>query len=112
MLRCPARSENLVSLEDGSESDRKRATFGLRSLHSEQSLSKSLQVGQVSLIGGRSGGLKCAEFVVHEFGASEKILEDIDLKAAPSSNGRFSKIDMTAENATLPNETPVLRASL
>ena len=26
--------------------------------------------------------------MVHEFGANEKTLEDIDLKAAPNSNGR------------------------
>ena len=48
-----------------------------------------------------------AEFMVHEFGASEKILEDLDLKAAPNSNGQFSKIDVT-----LPDETPVLQYSL
>ena len=55
---------------------------------------------------------KFAEFIVHEFGANEKTLEDIDLKAAPNSNGRFSKSDVTAENATLPDETPVLQYSL
>ena len=43
--------------------------------------------------------------MVHEFGANEKTLEDIDVKAAPNSNG-------TAENATLPDETPVLQYSL
>ena len=48
--------------------------------------------------------------VVHEFGANE--LEDIDVKAAPNSNGKFSKCDVTAENATLPDETPVLQYSL
>ena len=34
------------------------------------------------------------------------------MKAAPNSNGRFSKIDVTAENATLPDETPILQYSL
>ena len=48
----------------------------------------------------------------HEFRANKKTLEDIDLKAAPNSNGRFSKIDVTAENAILPDETPVLQYSL
>ena len=55
---------------------------------------------------------KFAEFMVHEFGANEKTLEDIDVKAAPNSNGKFSKSDVTAENATLPDETPVLQYSL
>ena len=50
--------------------------------------------------------------MVHEFGASEKILEDLDLKAALNSNGRFSKVDVRGENATLPDETPVLQHSL
>ena len=49
--------------------------------------------------------------MVHEFGADEKTLEDIDLKAAPNSNGRFSKSDVTAENVTLPDKTPVLQYS-
>ena len=44
--------------------------------------------------------------------ANEKTLEDIDLKAAPNSNGKFSKSDVTAENATLPDETQVLQYSL
>ena len=55
---------------------------------------------------------KCAEFMVHELGANEKTLEDIDLKGAPNSNGRFSKVDVTAENSILPDETPVLQYSL
>ena len=50
--------------------------------------------------------------MVHEFGANEEILEDVDLKAALNSNGKFSKSDVTAENATLPDETPVLQYSL
>ena len=47
----------------------------------------------------------------HEFGANEKTLKDIDLKAGPKYNGRFSKIDVTAETAILPDETPVLQYS-
>ena len=54
---------------------------------------------------------KFAESMVHEFGANEKTLEDIDVKAAPNSNGKFFKSDVTAENATLPDETPVLQYS-
>ena len=50
--------------------------------------------------------------MVHELGAYEKTLEDIDLKAAPNSNGKFSKSDVTTENATLPDDTPVLQYSL
>ena len=46
--------------------------------------------------------------MVREFGAGEKILEDLDLKAAPISNGGVSKVETTAENA----ETPVLQYSL
>ena len=43
--------------------------------------------------------------MVHEFGANEKTLGHIDVKAAPNSNGKFSKSTVTAENATLPDET-------
>ena len=50
--------------------------------------------------------------MIHEFGANEKTLEDIDVKTAPNSNGKFSKSDVTAENATLPDETPVLQYNL
>ena len=112
MLRCPARSDYLVSLESGSESNRRRALLHLRILHSEQSSNRSPQVERVSLIGGQSGRVKFAEFVVHEFGANEKTLEDIDVKAAPNSNGKFSKSDVSAENAILPDETTVLQHSL
>ena len=35
--------------------------------------------------------------MVHDFSANEKTLEDIDVKARPSSNGKFSKSDVTAE---------------
>ena len=51
------------------------------------------------MIGGQSGSVNFAEFMVHEF-------------AAPNSNGKFSKSDVTAENATLPDETPVLQHRL
>ena len=67
----------------------------LRILHSEQSLNRSPQEERVSLI--------------VEFGANEKALEDIDAKGAPNSNKKFSKCDVTAENASLPDETPVLQ---
>ena len=52
---------------------------------------------------------KFAEFMVHEFGANEKTLVDIDVKAAPNSNRKFSKSDVTAENATLLDERTFLR---
>ena len=39
-------------------------------------------------------------------------MEYVDLKAAPNSIGRFPKSDETADNATLPDETPVLQYSL
>ena len=57
MLRCPARSDYLVSLENVSETNRRRATLYLRILHSEQSSNRSLQVERVSLIGGQSGSV-------------------------------------------------------
>ena len=47
--------------------------------------------------------------MVHDFGANEKTLEDIDVKAAPNSNRKFSKSDVTAENATLLDERTFLR---
>ena len=50
--------------------------------------------------------------MVHEFGSNEITLEDIDLKAAPNSNGRFSKNDVIAENATFPEVTPCSTASM
>ena len=46
---------------------------------------------------------------VHEFGANEKTLEDVGVKAAPNSNRKFSKSDVTAENATLLDERTFLR---
>ena len=77
MLRCPARSEYLVSLENGSESIGDVQHLYLRILHSEQSYRWS------------EWQCKFAEFMIHEFGANEKTLEDIDVKAAPNSNGKF-----------------------
>ena len=105
MLRWPARSDYLVSLENGSESNRRRATFG--------AIVEQITTGGTCLLD-RWPEWQCkfAEFMVHEFGANEKTLEDIDVKAAPNSNGKFSKNDVTAENATLPDETPILQYSL
>ena len=80
----------------------------LKILHSEQ-----ITTGGTCLLG-RWPEWQCkfAEFMVHELGANEKTLEDIDVKAAPNTNGKFSKSDVAAENATLPDETPVLQYSL
>ena len=102
MLRCPARSDYLVSLENKSDSNRRRATF----------VPQDPALGTCLLDRWPEWQCKFAEFMVHEFGANEKTLEDIDVKAAPNSNGKFSKSDVTAENATLPDETPVLQYSL
>ena len=112
MLRCPARSDFLVSLENGSESNRKRATSVPQDLAFGAIVEKIDTGGTCLLDRWLDWQSKFAEFIVHEFGANEKTLEDIDLKAAPNSNGRFSKSDVTAENATLPDETPVLQYSL
>ena len=57
MLRCPARSDYLVSLENGSESIGDVQHLCLSFLHSEQSSNRSLQVERVSLIGGQSGSV-------------------------------------------------------
>ena len=112
MLRCPARSEYLVSHESGSESNRGRATFV------PQDLAFGAIVEQIT-----TGGTclpdrwpewqsKFVEFMVLEFGTNEKALEDIDAKGAPNSNRKVSKCDVTAENASLPDEIPVLQYSL
>ena len=112
MLLCPARSDYLVSLENGSESNRRRATFV------PQDPAFGAIVEQIT-----AGGTCLhdrwpewqsifAEFMVHEFGAIEKTLEDVDVFATPNTNGKFSKSDVTAGNATLPDETPVLQYSL
>ena len=84
----------------------------LRILHSEQSSNRSLQVERVSLIGGLSGSVNLPSSWFMNLGANEQTLEDTDVKAAPNSNGKFSKSDVTAENATLPDETPILQYSL
>ena len=105
MLRCPAWS---LSKMDESQIGDVQPLY-LRIQHSEQSSNRSLQVERVSLIGGQSGR---ANLLSSWFIANEKTLEDIDVKAAPNSNGKFSKSDVTAENATLPDETPVLQYSL
>ena len=81
----------------------------LRILHSERSSNRG---GTCFLDRWPEWQSKFAEFVVHEFGANEKTLEDIDVKAAPNSNRKFSKSDVTAENATLPDETPLLQFRL
>ena len=112
MLRCPARSEYLISLENGSESSRKRATFVTQDPAFGAIVEQITTGGTCLLDRWPEWQSKFAEFMVHELGANEKTLEDIDLKAAPNSNGKFSKSDVTAENATLPDETPVLQYSL
>ena len=112
MLRCPARSDYLVSLENGSESNRRRATFVPQDPAFGAIVEQITTGGTCLLDRWPEWQSKFAEFMVHEFGANEKTLEDIDVKAAPNSNGKFSKSDVTAENATLPDETPVLQYSL
>ena len=112
MLRCPARSDYLVSLENGSESNRRRATFVPQDPAFGAIVEQITTGGMCLLDRWPEWQCKFAEFMVHEFGANEKTLEDIDVKAAPNSNGKFSKSDVTAENATLPDETPVLQYSL
>ena len=112
MLRCPARSDYLVSLENGSESNRKFAPFVPQDPAFGAIVEQSTTGGTRLLDRWLEWQSKCAEFMVHEQGANEKTLEDIDLKAAPNSNGKSSKSDVTAESATLPNETPVLQYSL
>ena len=97
-LRCPARSDYLVSLEDGPESNRKRATFVPQDPAFEAIVEQIAAGGTCLLDRWPEWQTKFAEFMVHEFGANEKTLEDIDLKAAP--NSRYSKIDVTAEIAT------------
>ena len=111
MLRCLARNVYLISLKNGSESNRRRATlvpqdpaFG--------AIVEEITTGGTCLVD-RWPEWQCkfAEFMFHEFGANEKTLEDIDVKAASNSR-KFSKSDVIAENATLPEETPVLQYSL
>ena len=101
MLRCPARSDYLVSLENGSESNRRRATFVPQDPAFGAIVEQITAGGTCLLDRWPEWQCKFAEFMVHEFGANEK-----------NSNGKFSKSDVTAENATLPDETPVLQYSL
>ena len=92
MLRGPARSEYLVflSLEGGSESNRKSATFVPQD-PAFGAIVEQIATGRTRLLDlWQEWRSKFAEFMVHESGANEKTLEDIDLKAAPNSNGRFS----------------------
>ena len=112
MLRCPVRSDYLVSLENGSESNRRRATFVPQDPAFGAIVEQITTGGTCLLDWWPKWQSKFAEFMVHDFGANEKTLEDIDVKAAPNSNGQFSKSDVTSENATLPYETPVLQYSL
>ena len=100
MFRCPARSEFFVSLEGGSESNRKRATFVPQDLAFGAIVEQIATCGTGLLDRWPEWQTKFAGFGIHEFGAGEKILEDLDLKEAPS---KFSKVEMTSENA----ETPV-----
>ena len=112
MLRCPARSDYLVYLENGSESNRRRATLVPQDPAFGAIVEQITTGGTCLLDRWPEWQSKYAEFMVHEFGANEKTLEDIDVKAAPNSNRKFSKCDATAENATLPDETPILQYSL
>ena len=111
MLRCTARSDYLVSLENGSESNRKRATLVPQDPAFGAIVEQITTGGTCLLDRWPEWQCKFAEFMVHEFGANEKTLEDIDVKAAPNSNGKFSKSDVAAENATLPDETRILETS-
>ena len=109
MLRCPARTDYLFSLEKGSESNRKRATIVPQDPALGAIIEQITTSGTCLLDRWPEWQCKFAEFMVDEFGANEKTVEDIDAKAAPNSNGKFSKNDTTAANATLPDETPVLQ---
>ena len=84
MLRCLARSDYLVSLENGSESNRRRATFV------PQDPAFGAIVEQIT-----TGGT-CLLDRWPEWQCKFAELEDIDVKAAPNSNGKFSKCDVTA----------------
>ena len=112
MLQCSSRSDYLVSLENGSESNRRRATFVPQDPAFGAIVEQITTGGTCLLDRWPEWQSKFVEFMVHEFGANEKTLEDIDVKAAPDSNGKFSKSDVKGENATLPDETPILQYSL
>ena len=94
MLRCPARSDYLVSLENGSESNRRRATFVPQDPAFGAIVEQITTGGTCLLDRWPEWQSTFAEFMVREFGANEKTLEDIDVKAAPNSNRTFSKSDV------------------
>ena len=72
MLRCPARSEYLVSLENGSESNRRRATFVLHN-PAFGAIVEQITTGGTCLLYRRlEWQCKFAEFMVHEFDAKRK----------------------------------------
>ena len=86
MLRCPARIDYLVSHENGSQSNRKRATFVPQD-HAFGAIVEQIATGGTCLLDRwPEWQSKFAEFMVHEFGANEKTLEVIHLKAAPNSD--------------------------
>ena len=69
MLRCPARSDYLVSLENGSESNRRRATFVPQDLAFFDIVEQITTGGTCLLDRWPVWQSKFAEFMVHEFGA-------------------------------------------
>ena len=112
VLRCLARSDYLVLSQNGSESNRRRATFVPQDPAFGAIVEQISTGGTCLLDRWPEWQSKSGEFMVDELGVNEKTLEDIDVKAAPNSSEKFSKSDVTAENATLPDETPVLQYSL
>ena len=76
MLRCPARSDYLVSLEKRSESNRKRATFVPQEPTFGATVQQVATGGTCLLDRWPECQTKFAECTIHEFGASEEILED------------------------------------
>ena len=81
----------------------------LKILHSEQSSNRSLQVERVSLISGQSGRVNLLSSWFMNLAQTKKTLEDIEHRIPMESS---PSVDVTAENATLPDETPVLQYSL
>ena len=75
----------------GSESNRKRATFVPQDVAFGAIVEQITTGGTCLLARWPEWQSKFAEFMVHEFGANEKTLEDIDVKAGPNSNAKFSK---------------------
>ena len=104
-LRCCGALQGVTNkslLEDRNQIGNAQPSY-LRILLSDQSLSRSLQVVRASLIDGLSGrrSLPSLWFM-------RSVLVKRYWKTAPSSNGGFSQVEVTAENA----ETPVLQHSL